>query len=100
MTALAYFPDVEIEPGIYFASEPAMFGNAFWRVIVRDSLAEPKRCHAYQWRLVGDLPIWQDHSSWPAFDMMRQDCGLPSSLARLYTANEVAIKEAIIGWHL
>lgn len=99
MSALAAFPDVEIEPGIYFASEPVMIGPAMWRVVVRDSAFGGRR-FAYEWHPIGHLPVWRSQGRWPAFTMDRNDYGLPRSLARLYMANEIAIKEALIGWHL
>lgn len=99
MTALAYFPNVEIEPGIYFASEPIMFGENMWRVIVTDSAFGGRR-FAYQWHPVGHLPVWQEQGRWPWFDRDKQDLGLPASLAKLYLANEIAIKEAMIGFTL
>lgn len=101
MTALAFAQDFEfeIEPGVYFASDPVMIGDAMWRVVVKDSAFGGRR-FAYEFHPVGHLPAWRSQTRWPAFDLMRPDYGLPMSLAKLYMANEIAIKEAIIGFSL
>ena len=101
MTALALLHDPlpEIEPGIYFASTPVLIGRNMWRVVVVDSKFGGRR-FAYQWHPAGEIAMWEDQKRWPAFDLMANDLGLPASLARLYMANETAIKEALIGWTL
>lgn len=99
MTALTAFPDVEVEPGVYFASSATLIGDAMWRVIVTDSAFGGRR-FAYQWYPVGDLPLWREQDRWPAFDLDKHTLGLPVGLAKIYAENAVAIKEALVGFRL
>lgn len=79
---------------LHFASEPREIGGYLWRVIVTDSRHGGRR-FLYQFAPIGQLPIWSDMQDWPGFSATARDMGLPVSLADLYGANAVAIRDAL-----
>lgn len=79
---------------IHFASDPIPIDKHEWRVVVTDSRFGGRR-FTYQFRAIGELPIWQDMAQWKGFAFDAPRMGLPFGLAKLYEANAVRIDAAL-----
>lgn len=83
---------------IYFTSPPRQIGRHEWRAIVVDSrFSFGGRVVDYEFRRLGDLPIWRNCREWPGYDADNgQTAGLPVAIARLYDQHRTAIQAACI----
>lgn len=80
---------------VLYVSSPMTIDRHEWRAVVYvDEWYGP--CLKYQFRGIGELPLWQDHTRWPSYDCNNGSTGgLPTSLRVLFNRHVAEIDRAL-----